>query len=103
MVVYSSLNVYNASDGKGKMEYIQFQEREVRIAVICLSLALLCNVFLKNAGGLWVVSIEAIEDGVDVLRPVRAVVEGVDHDYGSERVYVGLAREIDRRSLRRRM
>ena len=63
--------------------YVQFEEGEVGIAVICLVLALLGNIFLEGGGGLWVVAVEAVQDGIDVLGPVRAVVEGDAHGQGN--------------------
>jgi hypothetical protein len=55
---------------------VQFQEGKVAIAVIGLVLALLGDIFLEGRGGLGVVSVEAVEDGLDVFRPVGRVVEG---------------------------
>ena len=59
----------------GKSRYIQLQEGKVAIAVVGLVLALLGDIFLEGGGGLRVVSVEAVEDGLDVFRPVRRVVE----------------------------
>jgi hypothetical protein len=55
---------------------VQFQEGKVAVAVIGLVLALLGDIFLEGRGGLGVVSVEAVEDGLDVFRPVGRVVEG---------------------------
>ena len=55
---------------------VQLQEGKVAIAVVGLVLALLGDIFLEGGGGLRVVSVEAVEDGLDVFRPVRRVVEG---------------------------
>lgn len=55
---------------------VQLQEGQVGIAVIGLLVALLGDIFLEGRGGLRVVSVEAAEDGLDVLRPIRRVVEG---------------------------
>ena len=52
------------------------QEVKVAIAVVGLVLALLGDIFLEGGGGLRVVSVKAVEDGLDVFRPVRRVVEG---------------------------
>jgi hypothetical protein len=54
---------------------VQLQEGKVAIAVVGLVLALLGDIFLEGGGGLRVVSVEAVEDGLDVFRPVRRVVE----------------------------
>jgi len=69
---------------------VQFQKRKVCVAVICLVLALLRDVFLEDGGGLWVVAIEAVQDGVDVLRSVRAVVECDAHSGGVCRGRIGV-------------
>ena len=55
---------------------VQLQEGKVAVAVVGLVFALLGDIFLEGGGGLRVVSVEAVEDGLDVLRPVRRVVEG---------------------------
>lgn len=55
---------------------VQLQEGKVAIAVIGLVLALLGDIFLEGRGDLGVVSVEAVEDGLDVFRPVGRVVEG---------------------------
>ena len=60
----------------GMVENVQLQESKVAIAVVGLVLALLGDIFLEGGGGLRVVSVKAVEDGLDVFRPVRRVVEG---------------------------
>jgi hypothetical protein len=55
---------------------VQFQEGKVAVAVIGLVLALLGDIFLEGGGGLGIVSVEAVEDGLDIFRPVGGVVEG---------------------------
>lgn len=57
----------------------QLQQRQVRVAVIGPVLALLCYVVLEYCGGFGVVAIEAVEDGIDVLRPLGRIVEGNAH------------------------
>ena len=56
--------------------YLQFQKRKVGVAVISLTFALLCDVFLENLCGLGVVPIEAVEDRVDVLGSIGSIVKG---------------------------
>lgn len=58
----------------------QFQESEIRIAVVCPILALLGHVILEHGCRLGIVSIEAVENGIDVFWPIRRVVEGDAHD-----------------------
>ena len=59
-----------------KIVDVQLQEGKVAIAVIGLVLALLGDIFLEGRGDLGVVSVETVEDGLDVFRPVGRVVEG---------------------------
>ena len=54
---------------------LQFQQGKVRIAIVCLVLALLSNIVLENIGGLGIVSVEAIQYLIDVFGPVRRKVE----------------------------
>ena len=53
----------------------QFQEREVRIAVICPVFALLRHVVLEHGRGFRVIPVEPVEDGVDVFGSVGRIVE----------------------------
>ncbi len=57
----------------------QLQQGQVRIAVIGPVLALLRYVVLEYGGGFGVVAIEAVEDGIDVLRPFGRIIEGNAH------------------------
>ncbi len=57
----------------------QLQKRQIRITIIRPVLALLGDIVLEYGGGLRVVSIEAIEDGFDMLRPLGRVVECYAH------------------------
>lgn len=59
--------------------YLQLEKRKVCVGVVCFLFALLDNIFLEDAGGLRVVSIEAIQNGIDVLGPVRRVIESNPH------------------------
>ena len=59
-----------------KIVDVQLQEGQVGVAVIGLIFALLGDIFLEGRGDLGVVSVEAVEDGLDVFRPVGRVVEG---------------------------
>lgn len=58
---------------------LQLQQGQVGIAVKGAVLALLGDIVLEDGGGLRVVSVQAIEDGVDVRRASVALVEGSDH------------------------
>ena len=58
---------------------LQLQEGQVGVTIICLGLALLGHVILENLSGFWVVSIEAVQDCIDVLRPLRREVEWNPH------------------------
>ena len=62
------------------MADLQLQQCEVGIAVVGLFLALVVHVVLEDCGGLWVVSVETVEDGINVLWPVRRVIERYAHD-----------------------
>ena len=61
--------VYRNSD-------LQFEQRQVGVTVICPILALLCDIILEYCRRFGVVSVEAVEDDLDVLRAAGAVVEG---------------------------
>lgn len=54
---------------------LQLQQRQVGIAVICLVGALLCDIFLEDGRRLGVVSVQSIEDLVNIFRPLRRVIE----------------------------
>jgi len=57
----------------------QLQKRQIRITIIGPVLALLSDIVLEYGGGLGIVSVEAIEDGFDMLRPLGRVVECYAH------------------------
>jgi len=59
--------------------YVQFQQCKICIAVIGLVFALLHNVVLKNSRGLRIVSIQTVEDIVDMLGSVRRIVKRNAH------------------------
>lgn len=63
-----------------KGRHSQLQQSQVGVAVVSLIFALFHDIFGEDFGGLGVVAVEAIEDGVDVLRPVRRVIECDAHD-----------------------
>lgn len=54
---------------------VQLQQGEVGVAVVRLGLALGHDIVLEGGRGLRVVSVQAIEDGLDVLWPFRREVE----------------------------
>lgn len=49
--------------------YSQLQQSQVRERIVCPVLALVLDVVLEGGDSLGVVSVEASQDGVDVLRP----------------------------------
>lgn len=61
-----------------KSTNLQLQQSQVGVAVKGPILALLLDVVLEDRGGLGVVPIEAIENGVDMGRPALTLVE-CDH------------------------
>lgn len=54
---------------------VQLQQGQVGVAVVRSRLALVHDIVLEGASGLWVVSVEAIKDGLDVLWPFRRKVK----------------------------
>lgn len=58
---------------------LQLQERQICVAVVRLFFALERNIFLKDIGRFWIVSVQTIQDGIDVLWTIRRVVEGDSH------------------------
>lgn len=60
--------------------HIQLQQSQIGVAVVSLVFALFHDIFGEDFGGLGVVAVEAIENGVDVFRPVRRVIECDAHD-----------------------
>ena len=58
---------------------LQFEQRQASICVKELLLALLIDIFLKCGGGLGVVSIEAVEDFINVSGPLFALVKPLRH------------------------
>lgn len=64
---------------EGGEAHSQLQQRQVRKAIHELALTLLHDVFLEDGGGLGIVSVEAVQDRIDVLWPIRRVVEWNTH------------------------
>lgn len=93
MVVCSSCNSDNSKDEGGN---VQLQQGQVGVAVVCLVLALGHDIVLKGARGLRVISVQAIEDGLDVLWPFRRKVECGAHGDVSWLEVVGGAQENPR-------
>lgn len=58
---------------------VQFEESQTRVAIEELLFTLLIDVFLKYRRRLWVVSIEAVEDGFNACWSLGTFVEGVRH------------------------
>ena len=54
---------------------VQLKKRKVGVAIVGLLVALLLDVVLEDRGGLWVVSVQSVEDGLDVLWALWRVVE----------------------------
>lgn len=63
----------------GKCANSQLQQRQISVAVKRPVLALLRHIVLEDCRGLRVISIEAVENGVDVSRSGLALVEGDTH------------------------
>lgn len=61
--------------GMQRRGVLQLQQRQVGVAVVGLVGALLSDIFLENGRCLRVVSVQTIEDLVNVLRPLRRVVK----------------------------
>lgn len=66
--------VADAQPGSNEMN-IQFEERQISIAVICLSFALCGYVVLESCRRLWVVAIESVQYCVDVFGSIWRIVE----------------------------
>lgn len=58
--------------------YSQLQQSHVGVAVKCPVLALLRDIVLEHGGGLRVVPVESIQDGIDMGRSSLTLVKG-DH------------------------
>jgi hypothetical protein len=71
VVTCSSCN----SSSKQRGVHVQLQQGQVRVAVVRLALALGHDIVLEGARRLGVVSVQAIEDDLDVLWPFRRKVE----------------------------
>lgn len=61
------------------MENSQLQKSQVSIAVKRPLLTLLRNIVLEYCRSLWVVSVEAVQDGLNVSRPCLALVKSDTH------------------------
>ena len=61
---------------------VQLKKRKVGVAIVSLLVTLVLDILLKNGGGLWVVSVESVEDGLNVLWALWRIVEWDTHDYG---------------------
>ena len=77
MVRYSSLNKKGTE--VVDQNNIQLKQGQVRICIVRLVLALLHYIVLEHGRCLGIVSIESIQDGIDVLWPVGRVVERSRH------------------------
>lgn len=69
----------NSHNKKQSNMYLQFQKRQISIAIKRPLLALLRYIVLEYCRGLRVISVEAAEDGVDVSRACLALVESDAH------------------------
>lgn len=65
---------------KGRCD-VQLEEGEVGVAVVGLAFALLHDIVLEGARSLGVVPVEAVEDLLDVVRPLRREVERGAHGW----------------------
>lgn len=64
---------------EGRFIYSQLQQSQIGVTVVTPIFTLCSNVFLEDVGGLWVVSIETVQDRIDVFRPVGRIIEGNTH------------------------
>jgi hypothetical protein len=71
---------------------LQFQEREVGVAVVCAVFALLGDIVLEDGGGFGIVSVEAVQDVFDVAGPLGGVVECYTHGCGLSIILHGILR-----------
>jgi hypothetical protein len=62
--------------------YVQFQQRQIRIAIIRLVFALVEDVFREDFGGFWIVSIEAVKDVFNVLWSIYGSIKDDAHVVG---------------------
>ena len=60
--------------------YLQLQQRQVGVAVISLVFALLHDISLEYFSRLWIVSVESVENVVNVLRSLHGGIEYDTHD-----------------------
>lgn len=58
---------------------LQLQQGQVSVAIIRLFLALLGHIVLEDGSGLGIVSIETIQDGINMLWPLGRIIEGDAH------------------------
>lgn len=70
----------------------QLQQSQVGVAVECALFALLGNIVLEYCGGLGVVPVQAVEDGVDMRRPRITLVKSDTHFVESSCVDMGRRR-----------
>jgi hypothetical protein len=66
----------------GSVDHLQLEQSKRSIDIEELLFTLLTDVFLKRGGCLWIVTIEATEDFVHMLRPFFASVKSLRHDGG---------------------
>lgn len=65
-----------------KTASLQLQQGQIGVAIIGAILALLRHVVLEHGRGFRIVSIEAIENGINVLRSIWCMVKGDTHGDG---------------------
>ena len=64
------------------MASLQLQHGQIGVAIVRAILALLRHVVLEHGRGFGIVSIEAIENGINVLRSICCMVKGDTHGDG---------------------
>lgn len=72
---------------------LQFQQRQIRIAIIRAIFTLLRDIVLKHRRRLGVISIKTVEDGIDILRPIGRSVESYAHNGKREKKVEEMRRE----------
>ena len=68
--------------GRRKVASLQLQQGQIGVAVIRAILALLRHVVLEHGRGFGIVSIETIQNAIDVLWPIRRIIKSDTHDGG---------------------
>lgn len=80
IIFYTSFWIPVLSRDITEKENLQFKEREVCVAIICLLIALVLDVILEDSRRLWVISVESIKDRLNMIWALWRVIERNTHD-----------------------